>query len=222
MLTVDETKKRTPNDLSEQPEKQNRYEGNHFVPSSCAYQKQLESNLPEARQPRQRWYHNQCVNKPKTRRKKNRKNVQHTIPPILGNKGGDLKRSRFKSISDLKSNTRNAKSMHKHIQQFTTPQSSQWFCQQIGQISFGWLICDTDPSTHNHFTRFVISNSIVLLRQGTFRLSTATINTKIVAEDIVFIATNLLPNVEDSTVFCCLLYQEIGALFTKIKIPVCG
>lgn len=37
----------------------------------------------------------------------------------------------------------------------------------------------------------------------------------------VFIAINSLPNVDDSTVFCRLLYHEIGALLMNIKIPVC-
>ena len=34
------------------------------------------------------------------------------------------------------------------------------------------------------------------------------------------IATNLLPKVDDSTVFCPLLYHIMGALFTKIITPV--
>ena len=38
----------------------------------------------------------------------------------------------------------------------------------------------------------------------------------------ILIATNLDPNVDDSTVFCLFEYYNIGALFTKKSTPVCN
>ena len=42
-----------------------------------------------------------------------------------------------------------------------------------------------------------------------------------IASTAAFKAINSLPNVDVSTVFCCLLYQMIGARFTNMSMPVC-